>query len=214
VFQQLLVVPPLEANCYLLGCEETSQGCIIDPGGDAEAIVAASSAAGLQIRTILLTHGHFDHMAAAQAVAAATGADVHVHHEDAEAVRSPDPSWRLFTDRAPGPLERPVELTDGDELTVGTVKLAVIWTPGHSPGSVCYRLRDRVFTGDTLFRGSVGRTDLPGGDGEMLLRSLRGRIAVLPDDIQVYPGHGPETTVGEERRSNPFLRQLGQPWAP
>ena len=209
MFQQLLVVPPLEANCYLLGCEQTSQSCIIDPGGAAETILAASSAAGLQIRAILLTHGHFDHMAAAQAVATATGADVHVHQEDAEAARNPDPSWRLFTDRAPDPVRRLVELADGDELPVGTLKLEVIWTPGHSPGSVCYRLEDRVFTGDTLFRGSVGRTDLPGGDEEMLVRSLRERIGALPDDTELYPGHGPATTVGEERRSNPFLRQLG-----
>ena len=185
-----LVVGPYQANCYILGCEKTNQGLVIDPGDDVFRIVEVVSRLGLKIRYILITHGHVDHIGGASELRRITGAPVWIHPLDA----------RGLNFRPQG------SLSDGQEIPLGRFMLSVIHTPGHSPGGVSFHAPGALFTGDTLFAGSVGRTDLPGGDHNELVRGVVGKLFPLGDALRVYPGHGPRTTIGRERISNPFFR--------
>ncbi|MFQ6134067.1 MAG: MBL fold metallo-hydrolase [Armatimonadota bacterium] len=202
---QRLEVPPLAVNCYLIGCRATGEGAVIDPGGDADGILKAAASHQLTISAILQTHGHLDHMTATRALSQATGAPVYAHQGDHEALLRPDPTFAAMLGLSVQPPERLESLGDGDVLTVGRLSLEVMATPGHSPGSVCYLVGGDLFTGDTLFAGGVGRTDLPGGDHDQLIRSLRDRLLPLPDDLAVHPGHGPTTNLGDQKRNNPWL---------
>ncbi len=197
---RLWVVPvgPLRVNCYLVAGSRSPEAVVIDPGDEADAILARAAEAGLQVRAILLTHAHWDHVGAVAEVAEATGAPVLLHAADLP----------LLEEWSPRPVVPGRLLDQGDEIRVGEVVLSVLHTPGHTPGGLCFRAAGRVFTGDTLFAGSVGRWDFPGGSREELLRSLRDRLLPLPDELLVHPGHGPATTIGAERRDNPFLRGL------
>ncbi len=191
---RMIPVGPYQANCYVLGCMKTHRGVVIDPGDEAFRIVREISQKHLTIDTILLTHGHMDHTGAAEELSRITGAPVWIHPLDAPAAGP----W------AGGRLE------DGQVLQVGTYTVRVLHTPGHSSGGVCLAAPGAVFTGDTLFAGSVGRTDFPGGSHDLLVRAVREKVFPLGDSLRVYPGHGPATTIGRERTTNPFFRHRVQ----
>jgi len=202
-----LEVGPLGVNCFILGCEETREGVIIDAGGDAEEIIAAVERRGLTIVHILNTHGHFDHIGANRAVKEHFGVDLLIHAADAPMLsRAADVArgYGIPGENSPQP---DAFLTDGMEITFGKQHMTVLHTPGHTPGGCCFYLQEekKVITGDTLFADSIGRTDLPGGSHEQLLESVRTKLFTLPDDVVAYPGHGPETTIGHEKRCNPFF---------
>ena len=199
-------VGPFAENPYLLTCAETGAAVLIDPGDEAPALLGVVAEANVVIVAILLTHAHLDHVAALSEVRAATGAPVYLHPDDDTLLAAAPSHWLRFGRRIDPIAPAEQRLADGDRISFGNCELAVIHTPGHTPGSVCfYAAGDHaLIAGDTLFYRSVGRTDLPGGDTQTLLRSIRTRLWSLPDDVQVYPGHGPTTTIGDERLHNPF----------
>lgn len=188
---KVMAVGPIQANCYILGCKQTMEGIVIDPGGEALRIARTVTKTGLRIKYILITHGHFDHTGAAEELKGIVKAPVCIHRLDAAGL-----------DFAPDG-----DLFDGQQIDVGTYKIKVIHTPGHSPGGVCLHAPGAVFTGDTLFYGSIGRTDFPGGDHRRLIEGVREKIFPLGDHLRVYPGHGPASTIGRERLNNPFFRR-------
>ena len=202
-----LVVGPLQTNCYLVGCERTRQAMIIDPGADADKIMAAVVRLGLKVTQIVLTHSHFDHILAVDPVRSETGAVVAIHEHEAEHLTQPPTLFRFFAPNIPEGLVADRLLHDHDLLSVGDLKARVIHTPGHSPGGVSLYVASEgvVFCGDSLFRDGVGRTDFPGSSHHLLVRSIRERLFALPDETTVYPGHGPQTTIGRERRHNPWI---------
>lgn len=199
-----LEVGMLATNCYIAGCGETGIGAVIDPGDEGERVIEQLNKLGLKCRYIILTHGHVDHTGAVGDVHAATGAEVLVHRADAERLVNPARYSLLpVVSRKPKTADRLLE--DGDKIQVGRITLEVIHTPGHTPGGICLRVGDVLFTGDTLFYGSVGRSDLPGGSHAELINSIKTKLLVFPDDTKVYPGHGPASTIGTEKKINPFL---------
>jgi hydroxyacylglutathione hydrolase len=206
---ETLVVSPFATNCFLVGCPETKEGIVIDPGDDAEAILARARELGLAVKTIVLTHGHVDHVCAAGGVKEATGAEILMHADDVaqlEHGREMAAMFGWFVGRTARP-DRTI--AEGDAVKAGTLSFEVLHTPGHSPGSLTLRGEGCAFVGDLIFAGSIGRCDLPGGSERVLLKAVRDKIFVLPDETRLYPGHGPETTVGEEKASNPFFQAGG-----
>jgi hydroxyacylglutathione hydrolase len=195
-----------QTNCYIVGCEETREGVIIDPGGHPGRILRALEESGLGARYILNTHCHFDHMQANAEIVVATGASLALHPAELPLLRAKGGA-SLFG--MPGEESPPpdIELENGQVLKVGTLRFQVLHTPGHSPGGVTFYLAEEgmAFDGDVLFAGGVGRTDLPGGNWDALMRSIREVLFTLPDETVLYPGHGPETTVGQEKAHNPWL---------
>lgn len=210
-----LPVGPLQVNCYVLGCPRTRQAIVIDPGDNVGAIQDALARHNLTPTRILATHGHFDHLLACRALRAATAATFHLHPADQPLVAAMQRTALAWLGRDPG--EPPAidgELVAGEIVQVGDIALEVRHTPGHSPGSVTLidHAGRRAFTGDALFAGSVGRTDLPGGSARQLLLSIRTQILILPDDYAVLAGHGGPSSVGLERQSNPFLAPGADDW--
>jgi glyoxylase-like metal-dependent hydrolase (beta-lactamase superfamily II) len=207
---ETIAVGPLACNCHLLADERTKEAVIIDPGDDAEEILRI--AAGYKVLALLHTHCHFDHMTATRRVAEATGAEILIHRSDKEyydhLIRQYEQFGRMF---GPGlgtgeePLTVHRFLEDGGKIAFGNRSLEVLHTPGHTEGSCSFHLEGKLFSGDTLFRGSIGRTDLPGGNLEAELDSIRKRIFPLDPETVVYPGHGPQTQIAIERTENPFL---------
>jgi glyoxylase-like metal-dependent hydrolase (beta-lactamase superfamily II) len=186
-----LTVGAYQANCYILGCKSTGTCAVIDPGAEILRIMKEITNNQLRVKYILITHGHMDHTGGALELHKATGAPVFIHSRDAPGLGfSPQGT-----------------LAHGQQIHVGTYPLTVLHTPGHSPGGVCFHAPGAVFTGDTLFAGSIGRTDFPGGSHERLIRGVISHLFPLGDDLRIYPGHGPASTIGNERRTNPFFQQ-------
>ena len=201
-----LPVGLLRTNCYIVGCEETKEGAVIDPGGHPQRILAEIERRGLAIRYVLNTHAHFDHIDANGPIVEATGATLALHPADLPLLKAAGGAALFGLPATPGPLPD-LELGDGDELAVGTLHFRVLHTPGHTPGHVCFyeAAQGVLFDGDVLFYRGVGRADLPGGSRQQLQDSIRRVLFALPDETVVYSGHGPATTIGEEKRLNPWL---------
>jgi hydroxyacylglutathione hydrolase len=200
-----LVVGGLSANCYIAGREADSSGFLIDPGGNAREICEAIDKSGYNIETIILTHGHSDHIAALYEVRQYTGAEVMIHRFDAEFLTGYGPVSSQFgiSYTTPDPPDR--LLDDGDAISVGSLSLAVIHTPGHTPGSICLMTGNYLFTGDTLLRRGIGTTLMPGSSRRQLVESIRTRLLCLPNETTVLPGHGQPTTIAEERVNNRYI---------
>ncbi len=199
-----LELNPFGSNCYIVGSESTKEGMIIDPGMLAEEILKHVDDLGLKIKAIVLTHAHMDHTGALAEVKEATGAEVAMHADEATLLRGGNPMMRM-----PGSSKEPPApdrlLKEGAVIDIGDLHFRVLHTPGHSPGGICLLGDEIVFTGDTLFQFSIGRTDFPGGSHEGLVQNIKDKLMILPDNTTVCPGHGPDTTIGVERRVNPFL---------
>ena len=204
---QVMCIPvgELDTNCYLVW-DAQRQALILDPGDDVDVILQAVDREALTVQAVVLTHVHFDHMLAAEAVCRACHAPLWAGAGDAAALADPKRNLSAyFQPSAPITLTADRLLHEGDVLAVGEESLTVWETPGHTPGSLSLVGENAVFSGDTLFAGSMGRIDFPGGDGRAMVRSLR-RLAALPAERTVYAGHGPSTTIGQERATNPYLR--------
>lgn len=201
------VVEPFAENSWLLACEASGQAALIDPGGHVVELLARAAQLGVVVKEIWLTHAHIDHVAGVADAVDATGAPIRLHPHDLpmyETVAQQAAMFGLQVRRPPAPTHW---LAAGEQLTLGTLRANVLLVPGHSPGHVAFWLPEEavLLSGDCLFAGSIGRTDLPGGDYATLMRSIHEQLLVLPDHARVLSGHGPETTIGRERRTNPFL---------
>ncbi len=200
-----LSVGPLQVNCFLVACRKTRDAMVIDPGEDGQQILALAKSEGFEISKVVNTHGHFDHIGANQQVIESTGAELMLHAADVpllQMARSHAEAYGLSVVPSPAP-DRLLE--QGDSFAVGEHSFSVFHVPGHSPGGICLLNDGHLFVGDVLFAGSIGRTDLPGGDFDALVEGVRERLFHLPDETIVHPGHGPDTTIGQERRMNPFV---------
>ncbi len=201
-----LEVGSLGTNCYIAYCENTKKAVIIDPGGDAAKILAAVSREGLLVEAIINTHGHADHVLANVKVQEATGAPIWIHSADADMLGSGSRNLSAFLGGATSCGKADRLLTDGEVLPIGDFSLTVLHTPGHTPGGISLLFDKTVFVGDTLFAESIGRTDFPGGSYSQLINSIKTKLMTLDDEVKAYPGHGPATTIGWERRQNPFIQ--------
>ena len=206
MIQKALMVGLLEVNCYILGDEESKEAVVIDPGGDEDEILETLNYHNFKLKYIIDTHGHFDHVDANQALKDATNAEIIIHELDAAMLKR-DNEAMFFTGKRMRPSEADILVKEGDVITFGPHKLNVLHTPGHTPGGISLVLEDNplVYVGDTLFAGSIGRTDFPGGDYDALINGVREKLFPLGDHFVVYPGHGPVTTIGHERKYNPFF---------
>ena len=207
IFERL-TVGPLGVNCYVVGDDMTREAIVIDPGGNARDIVDTLRREQLKCVAIVNTHAHFDHLIALTELREKTGAAFWLHAEEAKVLANAQMGAKMFGFAMPQPKPADHLLRDGDQIHFGKSALRVLHAPGHSPGSICLRGDNFVIVGDVLFQGSIGRTDLPGGDYATLMASIRDKLLTLPDATVVYPGHGDATTIGEERQLNPFLRPL------
>lgn len=201
-----LEVGPIMANCYILGCESTKEAVVIDPGDDADRILMELAKSGLKVKYLINTHGHFDHVGANKRMKEVTGAELAIHPDDEPMLKELSRSAMMFGLSAENSPPADIRLNDGEEISFGEITMKVIHTPGHSRGGICLYTKGYLFAGDTLFAGSIGRTDLNGGDYDTLISSIKEKLLVLEPDTVVYTGHGPETTIGNEKRMNPFLR--------
>jgi len=201
-------VGPLFVNCYIIYDERTKEAVVIDPGDEPDLILDFIKEENLNLKYILCTHGHFDHIGSVKELRDETGAKVVLHEKDIEIYRnSPQIAMQFFGIEIEPQPEPDILIKNGEILNTGNIQLTVIHTPGHSPGSVCFYNDGYIFTGDTLFAGSVGRTDIIGGSMNELLNSLK-KIASLPDETIVFPGHGPKTKIGIEKKTNPFYHEV------
>jgi hydroxyacylglutathione hydrolase len=197
---------PFECNCTVLACGDTKDAVVIDPGGEVERIAQIVDQYDLTVRAIIHTHAHLDHIYCTRDVREAHGGTVCLHKGDAFLYDGFAMQAAMFGWKVGGttPVERWIE--HGDEIEMGKRKLCVVHTPGHTPGSVCFEVEGLLFSGDTLFRRSIGRTDLPGGDSKLIQQSIRERLYTRDLDTLVIPGHGPTTKLGDEAKANPFVR--------
>ena len=209
------VVGALGCNCYVVGDPDTKEAVVIDPGDDADAIARSLAEKSVTVKAIVATHAHFDHVLAAERLRELTGAPFYMHDDDKPILSWLEESGRLFLGVELGPPpEVDSSAREGERLVAGGVQLEIVHTPGHSPGSISLVGETALFSGDTLFAGSIGRTDLPGGDTDALAGAVKHKLFRLDEDVRVYPGHGPPTTIAIEKRSNPFVGEGGALWTP
>lgn len=199
-------VGPLAVNCYIVYNEETKKGFVVDPGGDAKRIGKKLEDAGISLEAILLTHGHFDHILAVDELREQFGVKVYLHEKDAELMGNAQRNVSAMFGK-PFTAKADVLLRNEEPITIAGIKIDVLETPGHTPGGVCYYLKEDgvAFSGDTIFQGSVGRTDFPDGSSSQLVNSIKEKLLVLPEDTQLFPGHGDSTLVSYEKQYNPFI---------
>lgn len=200
-----IAVGPLQVNCYLAACERTGDAVAIDPGDEAPLIVEAIDRGGFTLRHVLLTHCHADHVGGINGLVEKHPAPIAMHEADRSMLDSAVEHGRLFGLQIEAPPPPDNYLVEGDLVKFGEESLKVLHTPGHSPGGICFLGAAEIFVGDTLFAGSIGRFDFPGGSYETLIEGISSKILTLPEDVIVYPGHGPATNVGQEKRTNPFF---------
>jgi glyoxylase-like metal-dependent hydrolase (beta-lactamase superfamily II) len=207
MIHKVLPVGPLQCNCSIIGDEATHEAMVIDPGDDIEDILAIINQHKLKVKQIVITHAHIDHVGGAMKLRAQTGAPILLNQNDLALLKMLDVQASWVGMRPPGAVEIEADLKHDQRLEAGSLLANVLHTPGHTEGSVClyFPAEKLLIAGDTLFARSIGRTDLPGGSFEKIIRSLHDRVLALPDETVVIPGHGPMTTIGEEREENPFL---------
>jgi len=207
MIHKILPVGPLQCNCSIIGDETTHEAMVIDPGDDIEDVVTILRQNKLEVKQIVITHAHIDHVGGAMKLRALTGAPILLNQNDYALLKMLDVQASWLGMATPGEVAIEASIADGDSLQAGSLKANVMHTPGHTEGSVClyFPAEKMLIAGDTLFARSIGRTDLPGGSFEKIMRSLHERVLTLPDETVVIPGHGPRTTIGEEREENPFL---------
>jgi hydroxyacylglutathione hydrolase len=208
MIHEILPVGPLQCNCSILGDEATREAMVIDPGDNVREVLGLISKHNLTVKQIVITHAHIDHVGGAMKLRAATGASILLNRNDYALLKMLDVQAAWVGMASPGPVEIDGSLEEADKVKAGSLVADVIHTPGHTEGSIClyFPTEKKLIAGDTLFAGSIGRTDLPGGSLEKIIRSLHEKVLALPDETAVVPGHGPLTTIGDERSSNPFLR--------
>ena len=207
MIHEILPVGPLQCNCSVIGDESTREGLVIDPGDDIEDVLTLVRKHNLQVKQIVITHAHIDHVGGAMQLRAATGAPILLNQNDYALLKMLDAQAAWIGVAPPGRVEIDHSVAQADSIKTGSLSADVIHTPGHTEGSIClyFPAEKKLIAGDTIFAGSIGRTDLPGGSFEKIIRSLHDKVLELPDDTVVIPGHGPLTTIGDERQSNPFL---------
>ena len=207
MIHEILPVGVLQCNCSVFGDEQSREAIVVDPGDEIASVLGIVARHGLTVKAIVITHAHIDHIGGAQKLKQATGAPVYMNLKDAELQKMMPVQAQWLGMPAPEAVAIDVAANDGDKLLVGATEVRVLHTPGHTQGSISLWIPSerKLLAGDTLFRGSIGRTDLPGGDGRQILRSIRDRLLPLPPETVVIPGHGENTTIGEEKESNPFL---------
>ena len=207
MIHEIFPVGPLQCNCSVIGDETTREAMVIDPGDDIEDVLALIQKHNLTVKQIVVTHAHIDHVGGAMKLRAATGAPILLNQNDHALLKMLDVQAAWIGVKDPGKVEIDRSIGQGDTVRAGLLAADVIHTPGHTEGSVClyFPAEKKLIAGDTLFAGSIGRTDLPGGSMRKIISSLHEKVLTLPDETTVVPGHGPLTTIGDERESNPFL---------
>lgn len=205
---QRLVVGPLQVNCFLVGDPESRRALVIDPGEDGDRILQTAARAELEIALVVNTHGHFDHIGANRRIVEATGAELLIHRQDAPLLGQADRHAAMFGLQAIPSPEPDRLLEHGDRVQCGALDFEVLHVPGHSPGGIALYGHGHLFAGDILFAGSIGRTDLPGGDHQALITGIRTHLMALPDATVVHTGHGPDTTIGREKQHNPYVGRV------
>jgi hydroxyacylglutathione hydrolase len=208
MIHEIIPVGPLQCNCSVIGDEVSREAIVIDPGDDIDLVIALIQKHKFQVKQIVITHAHIDHVGGAMKLRAATGAPILLNKDDDALLRILDVQASWIGVANPGKVKIDQNLKDGDTVSAGALKATVIHTPGHTEGSVCLYFPDqaKLIAGDTLFAGSIGRTDLPGGSYQKIIASLNDKLMALPDETSVIAGHGPSTTIGEERASNPYIQ--------
>jgi hydroxyacylglutathione hydrolase len=209
MIHKIFPVGPLQCNCSVIGDEKTHEAMVIDPGDQIEGILEILTQEKLTLKQIVITHAHIDHVGGAMKLKAATGAPILMNQNDHALLKMLDVQAAWVGMRPPGDVQVDEAIAQGRVLKIGEITSNVIHTPGHTEGSICvyFPAEKKLIAGDTLFAGSIGRTDLPGGSMEKIMRSLHTQVLALPDETEVMPGHGPTTTIGEERETNPFLQK-------
>jgi len=208
MIHEVLPVGMLQCNCSVFGDEQTREAIVVDPGDEIDSILDIVARHGLTVRAIVITHAHIDHIGGAQKLKQATGAPVYMNQNDAELHKMMDVQAKWLGTRTPDAVTIDSDAKDGGVLAIGATDFHVLHTPGHTQGSISLWIptEGKLVAGDTLFRDSIGRTDLPGGDGRQILRSIHDKLMPLPEDTVVIPGHGANTTIGREKQNNPFLQ--------
>lgn len=209
MIHEVIPVGPLQCNCSIIGDETTREAMVIDPGDEISEILAIIQKHKFQVKQIVITHAHIDHVGGAMKLRAATGAPILINENDYALLKMLDVQATWLGMEDPGAVEVEASLAEADKVQAGNLVANVLHTPGHTEGSIClyFPVEKTLIAGDTLFAGSIGRTDLPGGSFEKIIRSIHGKLLTLPEETTVVPGHGELTTIGEERENNPFLRK-------